>query len=405
MAGRISFSETSPSVQESGTPPPTTRSATTRETSSDQAGLRRSSTASSSQRKEKLDEASRTERLEMIVRGENALDRNRALLAFIDQLAPGDFEAAVAHFRSLGLTEDRMGEYSLLLTAWAELDPTAALAYAKENTRNGFATETILSAWATKDTDAAVRWAQANHSGDGANPYMPGIIRGIAASDPSRATELLASMPRSVERGEGLDFLMPHLLEKGVEATRAWIAGLSDDSLRNGAILRSAESLADSDPAGTASWLLANPGEATQRRMDDVYSAWAKKDQQAALASFATLPAGENRSNALRGVVTNAAMKDPAAAVTLMDRYPKDVTDRMVQNVIWHSFGKDPAIAAGQISRITNEQDRDQMYRRALNAWSEDDAPAAQAWMQANPVPESVREQVTRRQAERANKN
>src|SRR6478672_4634001 len=40
-------------------------------------------------------------KLESIMRGENALDRNRALLAFIDQLAPGDFEEAVTHFREL----------------------------------------------------------------------------------------------------------------------------------------------------------------------------------------------------------------------------------------------------------------------------------------------------------------
>jgi len=230
---------------------------------------------------------------------------------------------------------------------------------------------------------------------------MPGIIRGIAATDPARATELLASMPRSVERGEGLDFLMPHLLEKGVDATRAWIAGLTDDALRNGAMLRSAGPLADTDPAGTVSWLLANPGEASKQRMDNVYSTWAQKDQQAALASFTSLPVGENRSNALRGMVTSVAGKDPAAAIALMDRYPGDVTDRVVQNVIWHSFSNDPATAASQISRLTNEQDREQMYRRTLSAWSDRDASAAQVWMQSNPVPASIREQVLRRQAER----
>jgi hypothetical protein len=88
-----------------------------------------------------------------------------------------------------------------------------------------------------------------------------------------------------------------------------------------------------------------------------------------------------------------------------MDRYPGDVTDRAVQNVIWHSFGSDPATAASQISRIINERDREQMYRRALNAWSERDSTAAQAWMQANPVPETIKQQVLRRQADRAPKN
>jgi hypothetical protein len=344
--------------------------------------------------------ADRLARMESIVRGENPLERNRALLAFIDKLAPGDFEQVVANFRSLGITDSRMGEYSLLLTAWAQADPLSALAYTKQNTTNNFATDTILTSWATTDPEAAIRWAQADYKGDGANPYMPGIIRGLVESDPARATQLLASMPRSEERGQGLDYILPHLLQKGSEATRSWIAAISDETLRNGAMIRAAEKLAATDPAGTASWLLANPGEASQRRMDDVYSAWAKKDQQAALSSLNTLPTGDIRSNALRGVVSSVAVADPKAAVTLMNQYANDVTDRVVQNFVWHSYGTDPALAASQISRIGDEGQRDQMYRRMLDNWIERDPASAQAWIQTNPLPQSIRDRIVRRQTE-----
>lgn len=340
----------------------------------------------------------RLAKLEGIIRGENALDRNRALLAFIDQLGPGDFEEAVARFRSLGMTEERFGEYSLLLSAWAKEDPMAALTYAKENTGNRFATNTILATWASTDPDAAIRWAEANHDGDGANPYMAGIIRSLAATDPVRATQLLTGMPKSVERGEALDSMLPHLLTKGGDATRAWIASLTDDALRSGAMMRVAEQLAETDPAGTAAWLMANPSEATQRRMDDVYSAWARKDQQAAISSLTALPVGENRSNALRGVVSSIAMEDPKAAVAMMDRFPNDVTDRVVQNFIWHSFGNDPETAVTQIPRITDERDRERMYGRTLEAWMEEDNSAATAWLRKNPVPPAVLERLNRNQ-------
>ena len=342
----------------------------------------------------------RLARLESIVRGENALDRNRALLAFIDQLGVADFEEAVASFRALGMTEDRMGEYSLLLTAWAQVDPTAALAFAKANTRNEFAQNTILTAWATADPDAAVRWAQANFEGDGANPYLPGIIRGLVGVDSVKATELLASMPRSVERGRGLDFMLPHLLQQGAAETQAWISGITDESLRSGAMMRVAEDLAATDPAGTAAWLIAHPSEATQRRVDDVYSVWASKDMGAAMNSFASLPAGDNRSNALRGLVTNIATENPKDAVGLMERFPNDVNDRVVQNFVWHSFGTDPATAAGQIARISDPGDREKMYERTLDAWFDRDPTAAQAWTQTNSVPESVQSHLNRRWAE-----
>ena len=285
----------------------------------------------------------------------------------------------------------------MLLSAWADVDPMAALAFAQENTNGGFATGTILTTWASADPDAAIRWAESNHEGDGANPYLAGIIRSLVVTDPARATALLTGMPRSMERGEALDAMFPHLLQQGPEATREWIAGLTDDSLRNGAIMRSADKLAAADPAGTAAWLLANPGEATQRRMDDVYSVWAGKDQQAAVASFTALPIGEERSNALRGLVSTVAREDPGAAVSMMDRFPNDVTDRVVQNFVWHSLWKDPDVALSQIARITDQGERDQTYGRTIAYWMGQDSEAANAWLQANPMSPEVQQEIERR--------
>jgi hypothetical protein len=400
MAGRVSTSN-APAVAHDG--PAETRSsrAAGRDSGGEDASNRKISRTQKAEHSEKGLSKDRLARLEAIVRGENPLERNRALLAFLDQLGPGDFEAAVAHFRSLGITDSRNGEYSLLLTAWAQADPLSALTYAEENTNGGFAQDTILTSWASTDPEAAIRWAQTNHDGDGPNPYLPGIIRGLAQSDPARATELLASMPRSEERGRGLDFILPHLLEQGSDATRAWIATLTDDALKNGAMERVADRLAATDPAGTASWLLANPGEAANRRMDDVYSAWANKDHQAAVSSFSSLPAGDARSNALRGVVSSLATESPKAAISLMDRYPNDVNDRVVQSVVWHSFGTDPAAAATQIARIGDEQQREQMYRRTLDAWFDRDPASAQAWIQTNQIPDSVRARIAQRQSQR----
>ena len=334
--------------------------------------------------------AERLARLEAIVRGENPYERNRALLAFLDRLAPGDFEGVVDHFRALGVTEERLGEYGLILAAWAKVDPLAALAYAKAKTDNPFAARAILTSWATEDGAAAIRWAQNNHQGDGANPWLIGVIRGIAATDIEGASNLLKSMPRSVERGEALDVLLPHLLAKGNESTRTWIASIDDDALRSGAMMRAAEAMAKTDPAGTVAWLMENPGEALDRRLDDVFGIWAKQDEAAARSALNTLPTGEIRSDALRGVVTRLALSKPNEAVALMDQYPDEVNDRTVRNFIWHSFGKDPAAALGEVSRIGDEDRRNEMYRRAMGAWMRRDTTAAKAWLNTNPLPESV---------------
>lgn len=332
----------------------------------------------------------RLAKMEEIVRGENALDRSRAMLSWIDSLAPSEFEDAVAHFRSLGLTQERMGEYAMLLTAWAEVDPTAALAYTKENTRGGMATSTVLSAWASRDPESAIAWAEANHEGEEANPYMIGIIRSLAATDPTRATVLLQALPFSSERGEALQAMIPHLLKGGPDAAKTWIAALSDERLRDGATARFAEEMAKTDPAGTASWLLANLGEASTRSVDEVFEEWAQTDKDAALASFTSLPEGDARTRALRGLVTIEARTDPQAAANLMNRHPADVDDRMVQHFVWNSFDQAPDIAANQIALIKDQIDRCRMYERALDAWLDRDTQAAQRWIDSANLPQQV---------------
>lgn len=332
--------------------------------------------------------------MEEIVRGENALDRGRALLAWIDSLAPSEFEGAVDRFRSLGLTEARMGEYAMLLTAWAELDPTAALDYTTEKTRGGIATSTVMTAWASRDPESAIAWARANHEGDGANAFMAGIIRGLVVTNPARATELLESLPYSSERGDALQAMMPHLLKLGPESARQWIAGLKDEKLKDGAIRRFAEDMASDDPVGTADWLLANLGENSTHSVDEVFTALTKVDKNLAMKKFQSLPPGDARSRALRGIITVESYQNPKAAVALMDGNPGDIDDRMVQQYIWHSFDKEPALAMAQVSKMENEGSRNRMYERALGAWLKDDPASARAWIAQSPVPPSVVEKL-----------
>ncbi len=336
-------------------------------------------------------------KMEEIVRGENALDRSRAMLSWIDSLAPSEFEAAVAKFRSLGLTQARMGEYAMLLTAWAEADPMAALAYTTANTRGGMATGTVLTAWASRDPESAIAWAESNHEGEGANPYMVGIIRSLAATNPTRATELLQALPFSGERGEALRAMMPHLLKEGPDAAKAWIASLSDERLRDGATARFAKEMAMTDPAATASWLLSNLGEASTRSVDEVFEQWAQTDKEAASASFASLPQGAARTRALRGLVTVEARIDPQAAAKLMNSHPADVDDRMVYHFIWNSFDKAPGVAAGQIALIKDVDGRNRMYQRALGSWLDDDQAAAQRWIDSANLPEQVLNSLAKR--------
>ena len=400
FVGRISSAGASPDSNPSAAAASGTARTSSRETAAGPAGKEKARSVRGDRASSGSSQV-RLKRLETIIQSENALDRNRALLSYIDQLAPGDFEEAIEHFRSLELGDDRNGEFALLLSAWAKIDPLTAIAYAREKTNGGFATNTILTSWATLDPEAAIQWANANQEGDEGNRFFAGIIRGLAGSDPARATALLTSMPRGDERGDALEEMVPHVLSTGPESARLWVASITDETLRNSLMGEMAEPMADKDPQGTAAWLIANPGEASTRRMDDVFEKWAEVNQKDALASYETLPPGASRTNALEGLVGTLAKEDPKAAVALLDRYPNDVNNEVVQTVVWDSFREDPNTAADQIARITDPGQRDQMHRRALGRWLERDPASAQAWLAKNPVSENVRNDLARRQAER----
>lgn len=336
-------------------------------------------------------------RLGLILRSEDPLDRNRALFGFIDRLGPDDFATAVEYFRSLGLAESRMGEYALLLSAWAKMDPLSALEFAKASPDRQFAAATVLATWASRDPDAALLWAQTHHEGNGPNPYLSGVIRGIAENDPERAAGLLAEMPKGSERDEALSGVLPQLLAQGGDVARSWIEGLTDDALRDVAMKISAEYLAADDPAGIAKWLQEHPGDASQHRMDNVYDKWARINQQAALASVDALPAGDDRSNALSGVIGAMATTDPAAALAQIERHPGDVTERVMRSFLWNSLESDPGLAISQIPRIEDEGRRDWWYEKTLKSWLDSDAAAAKAWIQRNPLPQPVLDQLSDR--------
>ncbi len=72
-----------------------------------------------------------------------------------------------------------------------------------------------------------------------------------------------------------------------------------------------AEDLARQDPRGAAEWLVSNEGEGAAHTIDDVIRIWASQDQGEAVAYYETMPRGDFRTNALRGLAIRIAMLGP----------------------------------------------------------------------------------------------
>lgn len=329
-------------------------------------------------------------RMEAIMAEANPLERTESWLRFVKDLDAGEIEEVVASFRAKDLARGHLSEYAMLLGAWAKQDPYAALDYASENTGTPFARQTILTSWATTDPMAAMEWAKSNHEGEEANPWMVGVIRGVAAANPALATELLTQMPYSRERGQALSAMQGHILKQGAEAARAWAMAIPDERLRAGATARIAESLARTDPKGTADWLLANPGEGSTRAIASVMASLAQSNPQQAMDYVQGIADEELRQSAFAGVSRELSSSDPQAAARLLEANPALATDDVREQFVWNAGREDPAMAAAAIQNIEDPSRQNRTYGRFLGRWLRDDSQAATQWMSQNPIPERV---------------
>ncbi|MGJ8695051.1 MAG: hypothetical protein ACSHYF_01945 [Verrucomicrobiaceae bacterium] len=333
-----------------------------------------------------------TSRITQLTQLNDPIARIQGMLSLVENLKPDEFQDLVASFRGLDMTRERMSEYSILLTAWAKIDPLAALDYAKENTGTPFARQTILAAWAQTQPEAAISWAEQNYSGDSkrANPWIVGIINGIVSSDLNRATQLLEGLPYSEGRGEALGIVLRELRQQGTLAAQDWIDDLNDDQLRTGAASRLAESLAQANPEAALTWVASVSEDSLLRSSGTIVEEWARTDPAAARTWVDSQP-NDTKAAAARGLMSAIAADDPKGASRWLSQFEgQPEFDRAVQSFVYNVVQKEPELGADWIMKLTNEREQERTFHRILGTMLRDDPQRMMNYIQNNPVPESI---------------
>lgn len=330
-------------------------------------------------------------RLSKIIRTGDPLERQAALLEMVSQMSPDQFAAMADQFRSMEHFGNSRGEFDIILRGWAAKDPLGALEYAAKNPNSREASSTIISAWAGKDPAAAEQWARENFQGEGSNPWMAAVIRGVAVTDLAQASRLVEGMPASRERGEAIDAITRALFVDGTEAALDYPATILDPDLRAGFIDTIARRLASKDAAKAADWLASNPDADVQSRTARaVGEALARQDPtQAATWLRKLTPAAQ--AEAARGIIPRMSSGDitgTAQWVTSLNGIPN--YDRVVEEFVWSCDQRAPEQSAAWIQGVANEEQRTRLYHRMLGEWARRDAAAVKTWIANNQVPESV---------------
>jgi hypothetical protein len=339
-----------------------------------------------------------SEKIGDMVRLSDALERQRALLDLLDTLGPDEFASFAEQYRDLDHYGDTRGEYDLILRSWAKTDPLGALDHIAENGGDRQASGSVLATWAGNDPAAAERWAIDHYDGNGANPYMPSVIRGVATNDLAKATELALSMPRSRERSEAANAITDAVLMQGTDAALAYPDTITgDDSLRGGFVQMIADRLASKDPGRIATWLAAmDNGDVQNRASRRVADALAREDVTKASAWVNTLKP-EARAEAARGIIPIMSASDIAGTARWVSGLVGTPGyNNVVEEFVWSCDERAPEQSATWIQGVTDANQQRRLYHRMLGGWAQRDAAAVRDWVAANNVPDDVRRRFSR---------
>ena len=331
------------------------------------------------------------ERMEAIVQMADPLDRQLALVKLLERLGPDEFAAVAEQYRLMDHYDSSRGELSLILRGWAKADPLAALEYATQQLKSDRASATVLAAWAGRDPAAAESWALSHHTGDGANPYLAAVIRGIAPYDVAHATQLALSLPAGDERGDAMEAITRALFMRGADQAMAYPSTIQDPTLRAGLVAAISRQLVNKDPAQAGSWLASMKDPADQNQAARrIAEALASQDPQAA-ADWMRKLQPDARAEAARGIIPKMSAGDitgTAQWVNTLSGIPN--YDKVVEEFVWSCDYRAPEQSAAWIRGVANQEQQTRLYHQMLGEWAKRDAAAVRNWVANNQVPESV---------------
>lgn len=345
----------------------------------------------------------------------NEADRTQAVLDLVSRFKPEDWERALSR-EALRIVSkpgppEPGGIQNLIVSAWAELDPEAAMAWAGTGGFRGFQ---VLTAWIGKDPDAALDYMRDNfkNGNNGNNAAMLGKVIEALGNDLPRIARAIREVPedcreiatmrahpsfKNLTNGEMksfVDSLDPPFKTLGFHLL---IDGLSGYETRI--------ALTREFPELTLPW--------TYR---PIYQEWSKSDSSAAIQSVAELPAGKMREAALGGILSELGKRENLSELfATTRRFSEEISDERMADLIagavrneanrsGHLFiiaedDKPPTgvsgarnvdLALAEIPRIESEKLQEQLYRHVLTGWMLQDRAAAKKWIEQNDLPEGL---------------
>lgn len=171
-------------------------------------------------------------------------------------------------------------------------------------------------AWAANQPEAAVAYLDKLSEGE-REPFLKGMIPGLASESPQMAIELFESMEPKVQARIRPKFL-EGLIDNSLEVATEYLYESTDSKNFNWRPMDelARELVKDQGLASTLQWADSLPeGPLRNSAWSAAYAVWESKDAHAAVQSIMELPKGMDRNLAINGLVSAHAHKDGERAV------------------------------------------------------------------------------------------
>ena len=351
--------------------------------------------------------------------------RIQALIEFYSGLSPEQLEEEARKLENLPMNERIMASF-LLFGRWAEVDPTAAMAFSNTMGFGGaFVRPTILQSWASVDPANAAKYylenprefAMMGMMGGGRGPMggqgpasiiasewarqdpaaamawasslttdksqaMSAVVGEVAKTDPAKAAEMVASMEGD-DKGRAYRTVAEQYGASNFSEAQAWIRTLPADE-QDGALAAAISGLAKNDPQAAAKQVALMPdGDSKNHAIADVVGPLARVDPAAAAEFLKQHGSEEAQQDSMRELMPSWVAQDSAAALNYASSLPAgDVRDSALRSYVWSNNTAAPADLVQVAEGIADERDRSRTVGMTVGRWMREDPAAAKAYVE-----------------------
>jgi hypothetical protein len=337
----------------------------------------------------------------------NALVRAHLLSGYLRDLPPDALPATLELVEEHQLAV-RPEDVRLLMHAWTRFDAPGAFAWARDwptPWRDQLMHEAML-AWGFLDGPEALRAVEALGDAELGSRLRPSVLEGWLQSDDRPGVgDYLARLEEPRLRRRLTFALASEAAKDGIDAVIVWAEAVPEDApndFKQGSFYHASSVIARSDPERAAAWFEEHRAEPfSDGSIDVIARKWAQHHDPVALFDWlrGLSPGRGEREGEVDGAITAGfrawLKKDPAAAESwLLAALPDPGLDPAIEELAWTRAQSAPGVAAGLARRIEDDKVRKRTLTRILRIWLTRDPEAANAWLEASGLPESLRQSI-----------